>query len=396
MEGLTLGYHLLVLVLGMGFLWVVTDNLRFSRQMGQRRSRIRKSPPLVSVLIPARNEAHNLPACLASVLAQSYPNLELWVYDDHSEDQTREVVQAWARRDPRVHLLPGRPLPQGWMGKNFACAQLARHARGRYWLFLDADTRMAPDTLAWAVSLMESHRADLLSLIPTVETRSLAEALTQTLITTAFLGFFPLRWIWQRRSTLWAAALGPWIMVRASAYRETGGHAALRWEVVEDIALARLFKARGKRVLVLAAPERVRVRFYEGLRQTWYGFGKSAFGAFQYSVRSVLLLFAAVLMVFYLPVVGLVRSLWIGQGPWPLYLAESLLLPLVKWRADRPYGYAAWQALLAHLSVLFGLLTVAYSMYQVLVHGGVWWKGRFYPVHPPEELQPGVQTGSEF
>ncbi len=394
MEGLIV--HLLVLGIGLGFLWVVADNLRFSREMGTLPRKLPEPPPLVSVLIPARNEAHNLPACLASVLSQTYPHLEVWVYDDHSEDDTARVVAEWARRDPRVHLLPGRPLPQGWMGKNFACAQLARHARGKYWLFMDADARMAPDTLHWAVTLAEAHGADLLSLIPTVETRSLAEALTQSMITTAFLGFFPLRWIWQRSGSLWAAALGPWILVRAAAYRETGGHAALRWEVVEDLALARLFKAYGKRVLVLAAPNRVRVRFYEGLRQTWYGFSKSAFGAFGYSSRLALLLIVGVLTVFYLPLWNLVRALWTGQGPWPLYLAESLILPGVKYRTHRPYGYPAWQALLAHLSVLFGLLTVVYSMYQVKVHGGVWWKGRFYPVRPPEELRPGIQPGSDL
>ncbi len=395
MEGIALLYHLLVLVVFLGFLWVVTDNLRFSREMEEAAGQ-GSGEPLVSVLIPARNEEHRLRACLESVLAQTYPRLEVWVYDDHSEDRTQEVVREFARRDPRVHLLVGKALPPGWMGKNFACAQLARHARGRYWLFLDADARMAPDTVAWAVSLMETQAADLLSLIPRVETRSLAEALTQTMITTAFLGFFPLRWIWQRKSPLWAAALGPWIFVRSSAYRETGGHAALRWEVVEDIALARLFKAHGKRVLVVAAPDRVEVRFYEGLRQTWYGFGKSAFGAFRYSVRSVLLLLVAVFTIFYLPLMGLLRTLWTGQGPWPLYLVESLFLPLIKSRTDRPYGYPAWQALLAHLSVLFGLMTVVYSMYQVLVYGGVWWKGRFYPVYPPEEGLPEVQPDSKL
>ncbi len=395
MEGLSLVYHGLVFALSLVFLWVVSDNLRFSRRWSGRRPRsARTGAPLVSVLIPARNEERNLEACLTSVLGQTYSNLEGWVYDDHSEDGTRRIVERWARRDPRVHLIPGRPLPEGWMGKNFACAQLARHARGRYWLFMDADTRMAPDTLAWAVDLMEHHRVDLFSLIPTVVTETPAEALTQSLVTTAFLGFFPLRWIWQRPESLWAAALGPWILVRARAYRQTGGHAALRWELVEDIALARLFKEHGRRVLVLAAPGRVRVRFYHGLRETWFGFSKSAFGAFRYSLRSVLLLLGAVLLVFYGPPLALVRSLWTGQGPWPLYLLESLLLPLVKYRSDRFYGYPAWQALFAHVSVLFGLLTVVYSAYQVKVHGGVWWKGRFYSVHPPEPLEPEMQPGS--
>lgn len=394
MEGLSLLYHGFVFALSLVFLWIVTDNLRFSRQRSGYRTRT--VHPLVSVLIPARNEERNLDACLASVLRQTYPHLEVWVYDDHSQDRTREIVEQWARRDPRVHLIPGRRLPEGWMGKNFACAQLARHARGRYWLFMDADARMAPDTLAWAVDLMETQRADLLSVVPTVETRNALETLTQSMITTSFLGFFPLRWVWQRPETLWAAALGPWIFVRGSAYREVGGHAALRWEVVEDIALARRFKAYGKRVLVLAAPQRVRVRFYEGIRETWFGFGKSAFGAFGYSLRNVLLLLVGVALVFYLPVGALVHALWTGRGPWPLYLVESLLLPVIKYQSDRYYRYPMWQAALAHFSVLFGLMTLLFSVYQVKVHGGVWWKGRFYPVPPPEGLAPEVQPNSDL
>ncbi|MBP1633336.1 MAG: glycosyl hydrolase, partial [Acidobacteria bacterium] len=128
--------------------------------------------PLVSILVPARNEEATIAGCLCSLLAQDYPNLEILVLDDGSEDATPDIVRALG--GSRVRLLAGAPLPSGWTGKNWACQQLSRAARGDLLCFVDSDTTLDPGTVSAAVGLQEEHRAGLVSFLPRAERRSVS------------------------------------------------------------------------------------------------------------------------------------------------------------------------------------------------------------------------------
>jgi chlorobactene glucosyltransferase len=141
---------------------VVWWRTRDSRSLDDYPADAPPQPALVSVVIPARDEARNVARCLHSVLATSWPALEVLVVDDHSTDGTGDIARTIAARDPRVRVLDNPPLPDGWMGKQWACATGAAAARGEVLAFVDADTTHAPDLLPRAVAAMRARGAALL------------------------------------------------------------------------------------------------------------------------------------------------------------------------------------------------------------------------------------------
>ncbi len=155
------------------FMLNLTLNLRSLRTL-RPDAKAPEPAPLVSVLIPARDEEANIAACLESLQKQDYPNFEILVLDDNSSDNTSAVVEAMAAQDSRIRLIRGEPLPEDWAGKPFACYQLAKQARGSWLLFVDADTIHAPhmlrSTLAWALetkcSLLSGFPRQLANSLP--------------------------------------------------------------------------------------------------------------------------------------------------------------------------------------------------------------------------------------
>lgn len=198
-----------------------------------------RRPPRVSVLIPARNEAANIgPAC-ASVLANRDVELELLVMDDHSSDETGEIVRAIP--DPRVRLVSAPPLPSGWTGKQHACASLARSASHELLVFLDADVRLAPDALTSISGFMQRTGVSLGSGFPAEITVTWAECLLIPLIPYLLLGFLPL-WIARRlRSPAFGAGCGQLIATWRDAYQQVGGHSLVPATLHDGIALPRAF-----------------------------------------------------------------------------------------------------------------------------------------------------------
>ena len=182
----------------------------------------------VSVLVPARNEARNIRRCLESLLAQDYPLMEVLVLDDGSTDETPEIVAEMARRDPRLRLIPGQPLPAGWMGKNFACHQLAQEARGQWLLFTDADTVHHPQAVSWALTAAKENRADLVTLVPHAVTHTFGEQLLLPIIPFGILGLFPLALGARLRIPALTMAIGTFLLFRRETYERIGGHAAVR------------------------------------------------------------------------------------------------------------------------------------------------------------------------
>ena len=140
------------------------SNLFMFRRLDRCREATRK--PFVSVLLPMRNEEKNAEACIRSLLSQEYPAFELLVLDDESTDGTWDIVSRLAAEDPRVVAIKGLPLPGGWLGKHWACHQLAMAAKGEVLLFTDADTRHAPDSLAVGVNALVAEEADMITAFP--------------------------------------------------------------------------------------------------------------------------------------------------------------------------------------------------------------------------------------
>jgi len=234
----------------------------------------------VSVLVPARDEAARVGACVRAVLDQRGVELELVVLDDGSRDGTATVARAAAADDPRVRVLTGAPPPPGWLGKPHACAQLAAAARGEVLVFLDADVVLAPGGLAATVALLAGGDLDLACPYPRQLAGGVGPRLVQPLLQWSWLSFLPLRLAERSPRPSLTAANGQLLACRAPAYRVAGGHEGVRGRVLEDLELARAFKRAGYRVAVADGTAVATCRMYEGWADLCDGYTKSLWAAF--------------------------------------------------------------------------------------------------------------------
>jgi hypothetical protein len=229
-----------------------------------------------SVLVPARDEAHRIAPCLQALLGQDdNGRMEVLVLDDGSADGTAAVVRRVAGNDDRVRLLTGRPLPPGWLGKPHACQQLADAANpaSSALVFVDADVVLAPFAVASAVGLLD--QLDLVSPYPRQDTPG-ATRLVQPLLQWSWLTFLPLRLAERSPRPSLSAANGQLLAVRREVYDRAGGHAAVRTEVVEDVALLRAVKRVGGRGGVADGTELATTRMYDDWSELVAGYTKSA------------------------------------------------------------------------------------------------------------------------
>ncbi|HEX8201216.1 MAG TPA: glycosyltransferase, partial [Isosphaeraceae bacterium] len=189
---------------------------------------------------------------------------------------TAAIVAAIAGRDPRVRLIAGPALPEGWCGKQHACARLAAAARSPLLAFLDADVRLEPDGLARLAAFLDASGADLVSGVPHQSTGTLAETLVIPLIHFILLGFLPLRPMRSSTHPAFAAGCGQLFLTRRDAYGRAGGHAAIRASLHDGITLPRAYRRAGLRTDLCDATAVASCRMYRGLASLWHGLGKNA------------------------------------------------------------------------------------------------------------------------
>lgn len=237
----------------------------------------------VSVLVPARDEAGRIGPCIASILASAgVRDLEVLVLDDGSTDGTADVVTATAAGDPRLRLIDGgaSDIPDGWLGKTWACRRLAAEASGSVLVFVDADVVLAPHALAATVAVLRGGGLDLVSPYP----RQLADGplprLVQPLLQWSWATLLPLRLAESSPRPTLAAANGQLLAIDAAAYARCGGHDAVRGEVLDDVALLRAVKAAGGRGAVVDGTDVATCRMYDDGAQLVEGYTKSLWSAF--------------------------------------------------------------------------------------------------------------------
>lgn len=266
----------------------------------------------VSVLVPARDEQDTLPALLDCLAEQTQvPDLEVLVCDDGSTDRTAEVVREAARRDPRVRLLTGAPRPPGWLGKPYACHQLAEQATGEVLVFVDADVVLAPHAVAATVQLLRDSGLDLVSPYPRQLALTPAERLVQPLLQWSWLTTLPLDLAERSPRASLAAANGQLLAVDAAAYRRAGGHAAVAHEVLEDIALLRAVKRTGGRGVPCDGSEVASCRMYGSFAEVRDGYTKSLWSAFG-SPAGAAGVFAVLGLAYVWPAVAALRGSGVG------------------------------------------------------------------------------------
>lgn len=235
----------------------------------------------VSVLIPARDEEHTLPALLDSLREQTgVDDLEIVVCDDDSDDDTAQIVNRAAELNPRVRLLSGRPRPTGWLGKPWTCHQLGAVATGSVLVLVDADVVLAPHALAATVTLLRSSGLDLVSPYPRQLAVTVGERLVQPLLQWSWLTTLPLQVAERSPRPSLAAANGQLLVVDTAAYRRAGGHAAVAADVLEDIGLLRAVKRSGGRGVPCDGSHVATCRMYHSWAEVQTGYAKSLWSAF--------------------------------------------------------------------------------------------------------------------
>ena len=234
----------------------------------------------LTVVIPAFNEAHNIEACLGSVLASTPPcqDWSVLVVDDDSTDATAEKAIRAGAAAPQFRLIQAgpRPLNERWVGKNWACSKAVEQVSSDWLVFIDADVRLKPDALRRALAQAVEDDADLLSLAPRLSCGCLAEWMVQPIMASLLGLGFPILETNDPESPV-AFAAGPFMLFKASTYTRIGGHRALAGEVVEDLALARAIKAGGHRLRYLLGLDAVDLRMYTDLAALWEGWTKNWF-----------------------------------------------------------------------------------------------------------------------
>jgi len=333
----------------------------------------------ISVLVPARNEEANLPRCLDSLLAQSYPELEILVMDDDSTDGTWALLQRYAAEYPeRVRVFHNDHLPAGWVGKCWTCSRLAELAAGRWLAFVDADTFHHSDCILHAMQEARRRGSSLVSYVPDMLLGTLAEKIGVPVITFAFYLLFPIgvvRWLKSRYA---AMAVGTFILVRREAYDRFGGHAGLRHDIVEDVAMARAVKAQGEPVDLLDGTGLLYTRFYHNAREVWNGFSKAAFGAFGFSFLPYVLTLVFAYALFLNPFLMLAMhpALSFYNPFFNQVLAILGLRLLLALRVRQPLV----TAILHPVMIVFALLFCLNSLWRIAWGMPIEWKQRQYKV----------------
>lgn len=360
---------------------------RRSRSLDEYAADTHGDVPLVSVVIPARNEAHNIERCVRSVLASRYPRLEVIAVDDHSSDGTGSILQSIAKDDARLKVVVPPPLPPQWFGKQWACQTGSRASSGDIIAFFDADTWQTPDLIPRAVNAMRSRSADLLTVAGTQELGTFWEKLVQPQVfAIMFVRYGGTEVINESRHASEKIANGQCIFVARGEYDAIGGHAAVHDKAAEDLAMAQLYFTTGRRAVVVLGMEQLSTRMYTSLRELIEGWGKNLYASGRDTAP-----FGTVGRALY-PAMMLVPSLSVLVPP--ILLVLSLLGVLgsgvILWSAIVTAANLLWWIVIdafLGLSPLYALLhpiggaVLLYISLRALVRGRkVTWKERDYVV----------------
>ncbi|MBI5507638.1 MAG: glycosyltransferase [Deltaproteobacteria bacterium] len=379
----------LVAVLWLRALVVVLIDRRFAPHLAGPAPDPGDPPPLVSIILPVRDEVLRLEPCLRSLLGQAWPRLEVIVVDDCSTDGTGDLARRLLGADPRLTVLSGAPLPQGWVGKNHACAQGVARAKGELLLFTDADAVHAPACLPHAVATLLRLGGDVLTVVPHMECVGVAERLLQPAVLGGLLTVDSLVAMNHDRARF-TLGNGQYLLFKRSAYERIGGHAAVRDRVVDDLALAKAVRAAHLKLRVAVATEVLRVRMYTSFTEIWWGYAKNnaampavAFGLEGSRLRRAAGVGMMITNVVGILVLGLAPVAGLFCGGLTACLAGLALAAAVTQRGlqNRDLFRIPWAwAVTLPLGHLISAAISAHSAWRTVTGTGSRWKGRVYPL----------------
>ncbi|MCP9494425.1 MAG: glycosyltransferase [Pyrinomonadaceae bacterium MAG19_C2-C3] len=392
----------LTLVLWCGGAWLTWRGIRRQRELGVIENPTLKDAvaPLVSILVPARNEANRtLENSIASMLAQDYENYEVIVTNDRSIDATGEILHRLARRDARLKIIDGKDLPAGWLGKPHAMNQAFEVARGSWILATDADMLFDGRALSTTLFHAQTNGYDALTLLPRVECVTFWERVFMPTFGWFMLLARPLERV-NDGTKADALGVGGFFLIRRAWVERIGGWRAVRAEVAEDLRLAEKLKAAGARLRIEYAPRLVRTQMQTDLAEIWEGFTKNLYAGTRFSLARAVFGGAAVFVFSVLPsIVAVVcfvtwmfsnsSARWMMMLGVPLALVwavQALTFGFVYKQIGLPLRFA-WLVPLGHLLFVMILFN---SAFRIAFGSGVMWKGRVLyrrdGVRPPRDV----------
>jgi glycosyltransferase involved in cell wall biosynthesis len=324
-------------------------------------------PDLVSILIPVRNEEKNILKLLQSIYDQDYQNYEVILLDDDSTDRTFEVCKKFADKHANFRIIKGDTLPRDWLGKNYACYQLASQAKGNYFLFIDADEQINIGLINSAIHRMHANKLSLLSLFANQQMQTIGELLVVPLMHYILLNLLPLRLIYLVKNYTVAAASGQFMLFNADDYRKYQWHEQVKHKVVEDVEIMRLVKAAQLNGEALLANGMVSCRMYTNYRDAVDGFSKNFLAAFNYNIIWFLIY---IVLIIGGPMIVLMTL------NFALVLFMIGLIVLTRVMVSLSAGQNAWYNIVLHPAQMLSLTVVAFLAIQRYLTKTMTWKGR--------------------
>ncbi|WP_421774815.1 glycosyltransferase [Gracilimonas sp.] len=341
-----------------------------------------KKAPLVSICIPARNEEAVIEKCVTSALKQDYPNFEVLVLDDNSTDRTTEILNKLSGIINNLYHLKGKPKPDDWLGKPWACHQLSEHTSGEYLLLIDADVWLEESAVSKAVSALQE--SDAITVWPKQKVLTFWEKLIIPMIYYGLYTLLPAKYVeqnpkWlpgnlrQKMSPQFAAACGQFIGINSQAYSAIGGHTSVKQEIVEDVELAKAIKRQGLTITMYDGVGTVNCRMYRSHSEIFEGLRKNFFVGFGRNVPLFLFMAGMQFIVYVIPFLALL----FGEPDTRKFAGVLIGIFLIqRWLLDFRFGWNPLISLLQPLTILWYEVLGIRCLWDHLTGKKASWKGR--------------------
>ena len=345
--------------------------------------------PLISILVPARNEEEDIKRCLISLTKQDYPNIEILVLDDNSSDNTANIVTELSKKDSRIKLYKGEPIKKGWMGKSYACWQLSKYARGDYFVFTDADTLHFSNSISGAVACLLRYKLDALSVFPKQIMVTIHERMMNMFGHYIILCLMPFYLVRKLKTALFCTAIGQFMLFKKDVYKKIGGHKSIRSEMLEDIKISKRVKKMGYKFMIFDGRNNVYCRMYRSFREIVKGYSRVLFAVFDYKVYMISIAIVLVFVIFLSPFFLLPMVILLD---WPLLLIELLILQIniifiTRIVLSIKFKCKAVDVILHPVAIVYLIMIAINSILSVKIRSGIYWKGRTYDVNKGKELR---------
>lgn len=376
MEHVTFLDLLLTILMTLLFVNVIMNKLRIKEPTDTLH---RDSLPSVSVLIPTRNEAKNIKACLNALAAQDHPRFEVIVVDDSSTDNTLQIANEIAINNDRIRLARGREIAPHWIGKPYASFQAAQASRGKYLLFLDADVVLNRKALTMMVSAAKKRGAGIVSMIPFQKKDGFIEGILAPFKYFHLFLLFPsyaMDWPWE---PLAAYAHGQCMMIEREAYKKIGGHSSGSESIREGVAIARTMKKKGGKIRLLSGASLAKAKVHGKPPELWEGLTRYLYSMANRSMIASLLLALLYFILFVFPTIKLL-VLPFTMG----FTAPQLIMPAAQFvlgvtmftTAVGSFGLTLGEAIMLPVSALIWVAMFIRAILVVMSKQGILWKGR--------------------